>query len=68
MKAESNTVEDKVWVSGNYIRTTYSVSRTTAYEIIRKIEKENDEPDAVLRFGRCLRVRKDLVINWFSNK
>ncbi len=68
MKAKSDTVENKRWVGGNYIRETYSVSRTKAYEIIRKIEKENDEPDAILRFDRCLRVRKDLVTKWFSDK
>ena len=67
MKTKSDTVENKVWVDGKYIQETHSVSGTKAYEIIREIEKENYEPDATLRFGRCLRVRKDLVAKWFSD-
>ncbi len=55
---------EKVYVDGNYIREYLSVSRTKAYEIICEIAESSHEPDAVIKFGRCIRVRKDLLFRW----
>ena len=56
--------EEKVWVDGNYIRKNLSVSRTKAYEIIGEIAESSPEHDAVIKFGRSLRVRKDVFLRW----
>jgi len=54
--------EEQGYVSTKFIQECLEVSRTKSYEIMMEIE--DDYPSAVIRFGRCLRVRKDAFIRW----
>ena len=56
--------EKKVYVDGSYVREYLSVSRTKAYEITREFADDTDEDNAIIKFHRCLRVRKDLFEAW----
>jgi hypothetical protein len=51
------------YVDTKFIREHLMVSRTKSFEIAKEIENA-DAPGAVIRFGRCLRVRKDAFIRW----
>ena len=54
----------KRWITTKDIRERLAVRRTTAYEIAKEIARESDEPDAVLKRVRMLRVREDLFERW----
>ena len=64
MEHEGNEANREQYVDNRYIRERLVVSRTKAYEIIKEIEKT--DPDAVFRYGGCLRVRKDVFLRWVS--
>ena len=55
--------EEQQYVSTKSIQECLMVSRTKAFEIAKEIENAY-APGAVIRFGRCLRVRKDAFIRW----
>lgn len=55
------------YVDTKYVQEHLMVSRTKAYEIVKEIEK-NYAPNAVFRFGRCLRVRKDVFFRWVNEQ
>ena len=50
------------YVDTKYIKEHLMVSRTKSFEIVREIE--DTFPDAVIRFGRCLRVNRDAFFRW----
>ncbi len=56
--------EQKRWISTKTIRERLEISRTASYEIAKEIARRSDEPDAVVKRGRMLRVRDDLVERW----
>jgi hypothetical protein len=55
---------DGKYVNGKCIQDHLSVSRTKAYEIICEIAEWSPECDAVIKFSRCLRVRRDVFLRW----
>ena len=56
--------EEQGYVSTKFIQECLEVSRTKSYEIMTEIE--DTIPDAVIRLGRCLRVRKDVFFRWVN--
>jgi len=56
---------EQQYVDTKYIRERLMVSRTKSFEIAKEIENVY-APGAVIRFGRCLRVRKDAFIRWVA--
>ena len=57
-------IEHKRWISTKTIKERLEVSRTASYEIAREIAMDSDEPDAVVKRARLLRVREDLFDRW----
>lgn len=57
-------MRQKRWITTKDIRERLAVSRTMAYGIAKEIARESDEPDAVLKRVRMLRVREDLFERW----
>ncbi len=55
--------EEQQYVSTKSIQECLMVSRTKAFEIAKEIENAY-APGAVIRFGRCLRVRRDMFSRW----
>ena len=55
---------EQQYVDTKYIRERLMVSRTKSFEIAKEIEAAF--PDAVIRFGRCLRVRKEDFVRWVN--
>lgn len=64
MTNEAAGTTDKTFVDAKYIQEHLLVSRTKSYEIIAEIGKKSSEPDAVIKFGRSRRVRRDVFLNW----
>ena len=52
------------WITTKEIKERLAVSRTMAYEIVKEIASWSDEPDAVLKRVRLLRVREDVFDRW----
>ncbi len=67
MEKQGGKTDKEQYVDTKYVREHLMVSRTKAYEIVREIEEEY-APGAVLRFGRCLRVRKDVLLRWIDEQ
>ena len=53
---------EEQYVGTRFIKECLDVSRTKSYEIAREIE--DTCPSAVIRLGRCLRVRKNVSFRW----
>jgi hypothetical protein len=49
-------------VGTRLIRQWMDVGRTKSYKIVKELE--DTCPGAVIRFGRCLRVRKNVSFRW----
>jgi hypothetical protein len=64
MEHEGNEASREQYVTTKYVQEYLMVSRTKAYEIVKEIE--NTDPEAVFRYGGCLRVRKDVFLRWVS--
>ena len=54
------------FVDTKFIRERLMVSRTKAFEIAKEIE-DAYAPGAVIRFGRCLRVRENAFYRWVND-
>jgi hypothetical protein len=67
MEYEGNEANKEQYVDNQYVRERLMVSRTKAYEIMREIEGVY-EPNAVFRYGRSLRVRKDVFWRWVAEQ
>ena len=64
MELRSN---ERRWVDVKYIQATLSVSKTKAHHIVQQIAEENEDPEAVIKFGRCLRIADDAFRQWISS-
>ena len=60
------TSNEKTWLSLKDIQGILSVSKTKAHQIARQIRDEDEDPSAVIKFGRCLRVSKDALIRFIQ--
>lgn len=58
------STRQKTWITTKDIRESLNVGRTTSYEIAKEIARGSNEPDAVLKRARLLRVREDLFDQW----
>lgn len=67
MENQGGRVREEQYIDTKYIRERLMVSRTTAHKIMKEIEKTY-APDAVIRIGRCLRVRKDVFFRWVDEQ
>jgi hypothetical protein len=67
MKNQRGTTNEVQYLDTKYVREHLMVSRTKAYEIRKEIE-ETCAPSAVVRIGRCLRVRKDVFVRWVDEQ
>ena len=67
MEKQGGVNDKEQYVGPKYVRDHLMVSRTKAYEIMREIENEF-APEAVVRIGRCLRVRKDVFFRWIDEQ
>ncbi len=65
MKHGQLDVTKEQYVDTKYLREHPMVSRTKAFGIAKEIESACT-PGAVIRFGRCLRVRKDVFFDWVN--
>jgi hypothetical protein len=59
--------KDRRWVDVKYIQATLSVSKTKAHHIAQQIAEENDDPEAVIKFDRCLRIAVDALRQWITD-
>ena len=57
---------EKIWLSLKDIQDKLSVSKTKAHQIAGQIRDENEDPDAVLEFGRCVRVSEDALMRYIQ--
>ena len=48
------------------IRDKLSVSKTKAHQIAGEIRGNDEDPDAVIKFGRCLRVSEDALMRFIQ--
>jgi hypothetical protein len=55
------TTNEKIWFSRKDIQDKLSVSKTKAHQIAHQIADEDEDPDAVIKFGRCLRISADAL-------
>jgi hypothetical protein len=55
---------EKIWVDLKYIQDILSVSKTKSHQITCQIRDEDENPDAVIKFGRCLRVSEDAFMRF----
>jgi hypothetical protein len=60
------TTNEKIWLSLKDIQDKLSVSKTTAHQISRQIADEDEDPIAVIKFGRCLRVSEDALMRFIE--
>jgi Helix-turn-helix domain len=60
------TSNEKVWLSLKDIQDILSVSKTKAHQIARQIRVEDGDPDAVIKFGRCVRISKDALMRFIQ--
>jgi hypothetical protein len=67
MKSQGDKSFKEQYVDTKYVREHLMVSRTKAYEIVKEIEDEY-APEAVVRIGRSLRVRKDVFCQWIEGQ
>ena len=67
MEYQGGRTDKEQYVDTKYIREHLVVSRTKAYEIVKEIE-EGYAPEAVVRIGRSLRVRKDVFCRWVEGQ
>jgi hypothetical protein len=58
------TTKEKVWLSLKDIQDILSVSKTKAHQIARQIRDEDENPNAVIKFGRCLRVSEGALMRF----
>jgi hypothetical protein len=58
---------ERRWVDVKYIQATLSISKTKAHHIVQQIAEENDDPEAVIKFDRCLRIADDAFRQWISS-
>ena len=66
MKNQGGVKDREQYVDTKYVREHLMVSRTKAYDIVKEIEEEY-APEGVVRFGRSLRVRKDILFQWVED-
>ncbi len=64
MEHENGMANEEQYLSTRHIQDSLQVSRTKAYEIMREIAEKY--PEAVIRLGRNLRVRKDVFLRFVS--
>jgi hypothetical protein len=57
---------EKIWVDLKYIQDILSVSKTKAHQIAHQIAEEDEDPDAVIKFGRCLRVSEEALMRFIQ--
>jgi len=67
MEKQGGITGKEQYVDTKYVREHLMVSRTKAYEIVKEIE-EGYAPEAVVRIGRSLRVRKDVFCRWVEGQ
>ena len=63
MGYQGDKTDREQYVDTKYVREHLMVSRTKAYDIVKEIEEEY-APEAVVRIGRSVRVRKDVLFQW----
>ena len=56
----------KIWVDLKDIQDVLSVSKTKAHQIAHQIRDKDEDPNAVIKFGRCLRISKDALIRFIQ--
>jgi hypothetical protein len=56
----------KIWVDLKDIQDVLSVSKTKAHQIARQIADEDEDPEAVIKFGRCLRTSKGAFMRFMQ--
>lgn len=52
------------WLSPSGLMETFSISKSTAYRLIERFEKDGGE---VIRIGRLPRVSEDTITNYLRN-
>jgi hypothetical protein len=62
------TPNEKIWLSLKDIQDKLSVSKTKAHQIAGQIRNEDEDPDAVLKLGRCVRVSKDALMRFIQRQ
>ncbi len=67
MEKQGGVNDKEQYVGPKYVQESLMVSRTKAYGIVKEIE-ETYAPGAVIRVGRCLRVRKDIFFRWVEGQ
>ncbi len=67
MENRGDKSDKEQYVATKYARERLMVSRTKAYEIVKEIEDEY-APEAAVRIGRSLRVRKDVFCRWVEDQ
>jgi hypothetical protein len=60
------TTNEKIWLNLKDIQDKLSVSKTKAHQIAHQIRDEDEDPDAVIRFGRCLRISEDALVRFIQ--
>ncbi len=66
MEYQGSRTDKEQYVDAKYIREHLVVSRTKAYDIVSEIEEY--APEAVVRIGRSVRVRKDVFCRWVEGQ
>jgi hypothetical protein len=64
MEQVNSKTSEEQYIGTKFIKECLDVSRTKSYEIAREIE--DTCPGAVIRLGRCLRVRKNVFFLWIG--
>ncbi len=60
------TTSEKIWLSRKDIQDKLSVSKTKAHQVARQIRDEDEDPDAVIKIGRCLRVSDEALMRFIQ--
>jgi hypothetical protein len=58
------TQNKKRWVGLKHIQDVRSLSKTTVHRIV----DDDENPDALIKFGCCLRICKDALIRWIKRQ
>jgi hypothetical protein len=56
----------KTYLTIKEIRGILSVSKTKAHQIAHQIRDEDEDPDAVIKFGRCPRVSEEALMRFIK--
>jgi hypothetical protein len=60
------TTNERIWLSLKDIQDKLSVSKTKAHQIAHQIRDQDEDPDAVIKFGRCVRVSENALLRFIQ--